>query len=410
MITRLIIVGALLGGLLGCDANVDQVFDQFNRPAPRVRTAKVIQQSLAVWSTFQGAVEARKVTTIMSKLPRNAIVVELVPEGARVSKGDGLVRFDSSALERELLKLERDYLSARAEADSVLHAKQPLELRALRLKLLETEANLAAEQEYLSASAELLKEGLVSGPEVEQQKLKVAKIKEQLDALKQQIALTRQYVHPSELERLIAKVAAGEQEMKLIREQLRNTVVMAPTDGVVVYNPIHVGTEFRTIRIGDTVFENQPFILLPDMTDLVVRCDVPEAEISRIREGNPGHVEALAYPGLRIEGKIETVGSVAQALPGRPNWQKFVSIGIGLKGVDSRVKPGMSVTAHVLSYYRQAALLVPRASVQWNSGTSFVRVPRGDAYETRRVKLGQADEKSYEVIEGLKAGEEVLLE
>lgn len=407
---RAIILAALLSGLLGVDIDVDQVFDRFHRPAPRPQTAKVIQQPLAVWSSFQGTVEARKVTTIMSKLPRTAIVVELVREGARVSKGDVLARFDTSALERELLKLERDYLSARAELDGVLRAKQPIELRALRLKLLETEASLAAEQEYLSASAELLTEGLVSEPEVEQQKLKVAKIREQLDALKQQIALTKQHLHPSELELVMAKITASEQEMKLVREQLRNTVVTAPADGVVVYSPIHLGTEFRTIRVGDTVYENQPFILLPDLTDLVVRCDVPEAEISRIHEGNRAQVEPLAYPGLRIEGRIETVGSVAQALPGRPSWQKFVPIVIGLETADSRLKPGMSVTAHVLSYYRQAALVIPRASVQWKSGAAFVRVPRDQGYETRQVKLGQADEARYEVLEGLKAGDEVLLE
>jgi len=44
----------------------------------------------------------------MSRFQGSATVVELAPDGAAVPRGAVLVRFDASALRRELLKLERD--------------------------------------------------------------------------------------------------------------------------------------------------------------------------------------------------------------------------------------------------------------------------------------------------------------
>jgi hypothetical protein len=54
--------------------------------------------------------------------------------------------------------------------------------------------------------------------------------------------------------------------------------------------------------------------------------------------------------------------------------------------------------------------LVPLAAVESRDGKSFVRVKRGDLYETREVKLGLSDNVQIAVVDGLKVGDEVALE
>ncbi|NOR66071.1 MAG: hypothetical protein GQ528_01790, partial [Woeseiaceae bacterium] len=252
-----------------------------NPSASRIKTTTVTREPLAVWSVYKGRLEARKFVMIMSGFRGNATVIELAPEGTKVSKGDVLVRFDSASLEREFLRLERDCALAKSELDSLKHDELPLELRDLEMDFMEIRATLRAEQQYLKASIQLAKEGLVSKPEIKQQKLKVAEIKTQLETLQQKIQLTKKYIHPSALKRAQVKLASAQQELKLAKQQLQNSVVAAPSDGIVIYKTLPIATEFRTIRIGDSIYPNQPFMVLPDMDDLVVHCEVPEVELAR---------------------------------------------------------------------------------------------------------------------------------
>lgn len=378
-------------------------------PAP-AKTAKVVREPLAVWSSYEGTLESRTVRMIMSNFRGNATVIQLAADGAKVSTGDVLVRFDSSALERDVLKLERDYTLAQSELDSLKYAEIPLELRDLEMTLTETRSTLSAEQQYLDASIELAKEELVSAQEVEQQKDKVAEITAQLQTVELQLQLTREHLHPSALKRAQAKLASAEQQLTLARKQVQNSVVRAPSDGVVVYKPLHIGTDFRMIRVGDTVYPNQPFMVLPYMKDLVVHCQVPEAELSRVAKGKDVFIQPLAYPGMRLRGVVETVGSTAENAPGRPAWQKFFHVVIALIDADRSLRPGMSVTAHILSYYKADAISIPRAAVRWEAGKPFGKVVTPSSHETRLLTLGMANERNYEVIEGLQPGTVVLIE
>jgi HlyD family secretion protein len=380
-----------------------------NPSSPGIKTTTVTKAPFAVWSVYQGRLNARRSVMIMSRFRGNATVIELAPEGTRVSKGDVLVRFDSATLEREVLKLKRDCALAKSELDSLEHAELPLELRDIEMSLMEIRASLRAEQQYLKASIQLAKEGLVSDPEIKQQKLKVAEVKTQLETLAQKKQLTQKYIHPSALKRAHVKLASAQQELKLAEQQLQNSVVLAPSDGVVIYKTLPIATDFRTIRIGDSVYPNQPFMLLPDMDDLVVHCEVPEMEFARIQEGKDAFIQSLAYPGVKIPGTVESVDPIARSLPGQPAWQKFFHVVIGLKDVDSRLRLGMAVTTHILSYYNSNAVVIPRTAVKWEAGRAFAKLLSGSFQQTRQLTLGLGNEKHFEIIEGLTPGDEVIV-
>lgn len=342
---------------------------------------------------------------IMSKFRGNAIIIELAPEETRVSRGDVLVRFDSSAVEREVLKLERDYTLAKAEMESLKQAKLPMEMRELEIKLLKIRTSLNAEQQYLETISQLAKEDLISEPEINHQKLKVSEVATQLNAVELQMRLTKEHLHPSALKHVQAKVSAAEQELKLAKEQLQNSVIVAPADGIVTFKPLPMGSEFRTVRVGDTVYPNQPFMVLPEMSDLVVHCDIPESELARVQKGKEVYVQPLAYPDIRIRGSVETIGSMAQNKPEQPQWQRFFHVMVGMSEGDTRLRPGMSVTAHILSFYHPATVQIPRGFVRWEGGQPVVKVVKGVLKETRSIKIGVSNEKNYQVLEGVRPGD-----
>ena len=379
-------------------------------PSVSIDTVEIVKGPLAVWSNYEGKLESRDVRMIMSKYKGGAVVVELAPEGAKVSKGDVLVRFDSSSIEREIFKLERERALAQLKLEGLQLASIPLERREIEMELMEARSTLTAEQQYLDASIELAREGLVSDQEVEQQRLEVERVKTEVETLEQKMQLTNEFLHPSILNQARAELISAEQEVTLARGQLQNSVIFAPIDGVVVYRRLNIGTEFRTIRISDEIGQNQSFMMIPDMKEFVVHIAVPEGELSRVQEGQDVSIRPLSYPEMKIQGSVEKVGSMAQNLPGQPSWKKFFPVMIGIKETNPRLKPGMSVTAYVLSYYNPEAVLVPRTAVKWKDGKPFVHMrPKLDE-DLWPVRLGLADDANYEVIEGLNHNDRVYTE
>jgi len=371
---------------------------------------EVKRGELIVSSAHDGRLESRNVVTVMSEFQGTATIVELAPEGSRVRAGELLVRFDATKLTDDLIRLEKEEALARSELDSLLEAKLPLELRELEFKLLEARGQLEAESRYLADSLLLQKDNLISEQEIEQQSLAVDKLKSRVEKLELEYQLTRDHLHPAAVASARTKLHSASQALRQARRQLANSTVIAPVDGVVVYKPLNLGGEFRTVRVGDNLYPNQPFMVLPDMQDLVVYCDIPESELARVGEGDAVNVRPLAYPDLALPGRVEAIGSVAQTLPGRPSWQKFFHVTIGVDELSPAIRPGMSVVAEIVSYYRPDSLLIPRGAVTWNAGKSFGKVREGGAYRTRELTLGMANDQYYEVLSGVDDGDLVLIQ
>lgn len=362
-----------------------------------------------VWSVYEGVLEARSLKSIMSKGRGAVTVEEIVSQGTAVREGDVLARFDASDVERDIVRLERDLALARAELESLEYAKLPLEVRDLESRLLDAKVSLDAEEQYLVDTRELLEEDLVSAQEVKQQETRAEAARKLAANLEVQLALTKEYLHPSALERARATLDSAQQEMEMAKEKLSSCVVLAPVDGIVVYRPVHVGGEYRTLRVGDTVYRNQTIMVLPDMTDPVVQCNVPEAELSRVAVGSRVVVTPVSYPDLRLEGEVESVGSMAQNVAGRPGWQKYFLVMIRLHQNDPRLRSGMSVRANVLSYAAADGLTIPRAAVHWDGEAAWVEVGRIGGRERRDVVLGMTGDQQVEVRSGLEPGDKVVV-
>lgn len=372
-------------------------------------SAEVALGPIEVWTAIDGYLESKLVCQVMSQLGGPATIVELVPDGTSVQEGDAVVRFDSAQLEREVLRLDRDYALAREEMNGLVNAKLPLELREIEIRVAGAREKLADELQAAEDDRDLLKEGFVSEKDLKSRESRVQSARAIVESIEQQADLTRKYIHPSLLERARATLNSAGQELDLARKQLSNCVVRATVPGVVGYRPLVVAGEFRTVRVGDIVFKSQPFMTISDMTNLVMYCDIPEAELTRFAPGRPAIVSPVAFPDIEINGRIETIGATARTAPGRGGSQKFFSVTIRLDTADPRLRSGMSAQARVLSYARKNAILVPRTAVKWEGGSAWCLVNTGGTARRTRVVTGMADETNYEVISGIEPGTRLIM-
>ncbi|MFO1491057.1 MAG: HlyD family efflux transporter periplasmic adaptor subunit [Kiritimatiellia bacterium] len=398
-LSRLLPIAAA-AGLAGCARTPD---------APQT-WHRVQEGPFHVWTVHEGRIESRNTAVVMSSFAGGATIVEIAPEGSVVKRDDTLVVFDSSAVEREIVRLRRDAALAKSDLETLEKAKQPVELRDLESALLAATVEASAEASFLKDSEELRAEDLVSETELEQQRQRARQLEGKRDAVAGQLKLTKEFLHPSALERARATLEAADESLRQSMEQLSNCVVRAPAAGTVVHTPLHIGAEYRTARVGDMLYKNQPFLEIPDFSNLVVRCAVPEAALSGVPPGNPVVVIPSAFPDLRLKARVERVGSMAQAEPGRAEWQRFFVVTVALDENDPRLRTGMSATCQILSHRSAKSLTVPRRAVRWQDGAASVLVKSAaGTAEKRDLQPGRANASDLEVLGGLAAGDEVLL-
>lgn len=374
---------------------------------PEPGTADVTAGPFNVWVMYNGTLDSRTVVNIMSRLG-SATIVELAPDGTMANAGDILARLDASAWERDLPRAERDFTLARTELEAMENAKLPLELRDLEVRLGEARIKLADELQALEDNRELARENLISAQEVKQQEVKAAAARTQVESLEQQLELTKKYLQPSSLDRARATLASARQELEHLRTEVSNCVLRAPSGGMVSYKAMPFSDDFRTPRTGDVVYRNQCFMTLADMSNLVVRCEVPESDLTRIQPGAAAVIQPLAYPEMRLKGAVEALGSMAQRM-GRHDGRKYFSVTLALETADAGLRPGMSAQVRVQAYSTPKAVLAPRAAVWWEEGQAWCTRQTGARAEKTRIKTGMANETHFEILEGLQPGDRVVI-
>jgi multidrug efflux pump subunit AcrA (membrane-fusion protein) len=134
---------------------------------------------------------------------------------------------------------------------------------------------------------------------------------------------------------------------------------------------------------------------------------VRETDLHRLRESLVARLEIEAYPDLAFSGRIDFIGSLAEAVQDSP-W-KFFAVRLVVDRADPRLRPGMSVRVGFQLGHANHVIVAPADAVFPCAAQSCCYVRRrGEVWE-QPVTLGLANETHVEVKSGLDAGEELLL-
>ena len=152
----------------------------------------------------------------------------------------------------------------------------------------------------------------------------------------------------------------------------------------------------------ETFDKAEQSLYLPENNMVWVYITVYEYEANYIREGLPVEAEASAYPGQIFTGKIVSVAPILETAT------RSLKVRALFDNPENKLKLQMYVTVR-LNYDLGEKLAVPDAAIM-RTGTRdivFVTDPNG-YFEPKTVRLGARAQGYYEVLDGLKANEEVV--
>jgi len=359
------------------------------------------------WSVFDGTIEAERRAPIYSKMGQSAAILFLAPEGSQVKEGDLVAEFDRSSLDQSLMTLERDKTLAEAELETMIRADMPAELDKVAHDLDKLRYDHQKQERIVGNAVKLLAEGLVSDSELESQQMLLTNLTRQISVEENRLKNFKEVVHPMREAKARAQLEAATRQLALVSEQAESAKLTAPFSGMVVHLPVYVDGEYRNAREGDTIYRNQKVMQIADMDSLLVQCQVPESSVSKVRPGSRARVKPSAFPDLKINGSVDSVGSVAVSVSGRPNWQKFFNVTLRLLETDPRLRSSMTVSAQILSHEEKNTLTIPRGYVTWQQGSPGCVVRETGRWQLRNLELGPANDSRFIVTSGLEEGEVV---
>ncbi len=191
-----------------------------------------------------------------------------------------------------------------------------------------------------------------------------------------------------------AVLAQRRSELALARQRLDDSVLRAPFDG---------GVAERHVAVGQYVSPGQPLVTLVRVDPLRLRVEVPERESARVRSGQDVRV--------RIEGD-ETVhlGRVARISAALDEQSRTLTVEAALPNAAGALRPGAFARAEIVTSTDRRAVVVPSSAVTTFAGLDKVILVRDGKSVERRVVLGRRSGDRVEIVEGVAAGDLVVLE
>ena len=281
------------------------------------------------------------------------------------------------------------------DAIEALGTAQANESVTLTAKVTETVERVKFDDGDFASAGQVLVD-LSGRAEVAQLEEEHAAYKEAQKQLDRQSELVKQgTIARSQMDTQVAARDAARARMDTIRARLSDRVITAPFDGVL---------GFRRVSPGTLVTPGTEIATLDDISVIQLDFPIPETFLGNIAAGQKVEALSAAWPEARFEGEVRAIDSRVDPVT------RAVTVRAEIANPEARLRPGMLLTVRLLKPER-AALVIPEIALLQVGAKSFVyRVGADEKVEQVEVKTGARRRGEVEIVEGLAAGERIVVE
>ena len=304
-------------------------------------------------------------------------IIQLVPEGTHVEKGDVVCRFDSGEIEKNVAQQEikvkqaaskiettrQEVEIARNKGESeIIAAEVDLKLAELDLEMYQkgtyvaetdeirgnigdTSKKFEEAEDNLEKIGDLVKKGFKSPSDLRTAKTARDGLEVALSGVKAKLMVKQKYEYKrkstefsakadqarkkvqqaqatlkasvakadSEYDAAKATHVIEDQQLKEFLRQKEKCIIRAEQPGVVAYANEPWYDSSRQIREGAMVYSRQKIFSLPDMSSMQVKVNIHESLVKKIKPGQIAEIRVDAFPNLVILGKVKTVSQLADS-------------------------------------------------------------------------------------------------
>lgn len=407
-----------------------QTFQTKTKPAkdanaviPAVVTVTAIaasKQSVEDTLSVTGSIWAWDPLSVGAEVSGLRITSVNVEEGDRVSRGQVLASLNSALLKAQLEQAQARLKSSEANLLKAIQPNRPEDIVALQAALAQAEANVHQEEaKHKQAGAnlgnaqmishrftELAKAGAISTQDAENRQVEAVNAKEEVNNAEERIIAAQSTVDQARQKLLVATrggrledvqisratVAEIKAQVRHLQQQIEQTIIRAPDDGLIAKRDAH---------IGDITASGVPLFQMVRMNRLELRAQVSDIDIAKVHPGQSVKVTILEDGSQPIIARVRLVNPLVD------NSTRLGIVRVDLPG-DAGLKAGMFVRGEI-TIGKHDAVTVPSVSlVTRNSESVVFRLEPDNSVTSIPVIPGTRTAKFVEIKEGLAEGDLIV--
>jgi HlyD family secretion protein len=364
-------------------------------------------------------------------------ILEIVPNGTMVKKGDVLCRLDASEYEdvaqaqtlrvlqhqAEMVQTDLALQSAEIALREYRDGLLPNEILGMQGRIALAESEMKAASDRLAWSQRMADKGYASRAQVANDRQALLSATLRLEQAQMELDTYRRFNATKTLVSLQADVEkarkwaiheAGDYDKSKVqlayyRALIDRCTIRAPHDGFVIYanGTFREDAERFRIEPGASVRQGQELFYFPDLTKMEIVAMLNETVVGKVRRGMPARVRVEGLQGEEpLQGRVESV----ESLPRKTfNEVPYYPCRITLEVLPSGLLPGKSAEVEIQIGRCRDVLAIPSEAVDVDDDGSICFVVGPSGLERREITPGGSTPDLIEVTDGLKEGESVVL-
>jgi HlyD family secretion protein len=359
----------------------------------RLRIATVTRGDLQREVSAQGRVVAANHPRLFS--PAQGIAALAVKAGESVRRGQVLVRLESPELQSQLAQELSRLQSLESDVSrSRLSGRQRNVTNAQATEL--CRVNLAAARRELERSERLRKEGLLNEVDYERGRDAVRRAEVELEQAEQGGKLEKESLD-FEADDRARQIERQRLVIAELERRVRQLAVAAPFDGLVAT---------VDVQDRDAVQQNAPLLTVVDLSRFEIEVRIPDSYAGEIAPGVP------AIIGTNEDGGRSYPGTLTAVSPEIKDSQIAGTVqfsGTDLDGKPAGLRQSQRVSVRLVLDRQANVLKVPRGPFLDSAGGRRIYVLADDLATLREIRTGASSVGEVEIVDGLRAGEQVVL-
>jgi HlyD family secretion protein len=159
----------------------------------------------------------------------------------------------------------------------------------------------------------------------------------------------------SNYDAFVAQVSAARASLNAARVNLKYTDIVSPVDGIVISKSIDVGQTVAASFQTPTLFT-----IAQDLTKMEVDASVNEADIGKVKDGQPVEFTVDAFPDITFKGTVFQVRNAPITVSNVVTYTVVIQV----DNKDLKLKPGMTANTTITTNQRKGVLRLPNAALR----------------------------------------------
>lgn len=347
-----------------------------------VKVIKANTDTVVSNASFKASLEASEEGTVSNKVGGKVVQVSF-ENGQTVSAGQTLAKLDDTDIGNNIKASEAQLAAAEAQLRSAESSAS-----SAQIGLDKPQTNLETAQRNYDRTKALFEQGAVSKVEFETAESSLKLAQTDLESAKASAESSRLAIETQR-----ANIQTAQTNLNTLRESLQNTVITAPTTGVLDGKNVTVG---QYINVGTVLGK------VKNISPIYAVIEVKESDLSYAKLGAKAKFKLSDKDSEEYDGVVKNIDGAADPA------SRVFKCKIEIDNKDGKLKPGVFGNIKIATDENKKAITLPLKALGGSEGNYYIFINNNGVAKKQTITTGEISEDTVEIKSGVKDGDSVI--